>query len=520
MWGQTRPEDPSDTKHDDVKKPTDAPGKLSLSTEGLRNVFSIDNDKFTFVVGDDEYHCSRVLAGLLSPKAAALMFSDSMVDRLVINIDDPAGVFGKMLKLTAGDCIEVNRENLAKMTAIAQELGNRELLRGLLGYECDAIELTPATAIERVKRKGKLEVEISAEASFIAENFYLMSTDELMELTVSELAMVLEQPNLRLESEDLLFELIEKLCEEDKSYQYLYRFIEPQYLSPASGFKFFDTIFPDLLDSFIWEKIRDYVCRQKGSFSSLGGKRRFANIVRRDSEKPFTGIFSALRQTARPVSKQRYSVSSSGTASGTNTLVTTSGHAEWVSNDAENSWICFEFLDISLNLEKYELLSRVNRMNPAPRQANDANTGASSAAPPVGGTASNGGWGSRGTSFGTNWGTNPQSNGTSSNAPGTAGTSSASSNDDGYLCKWVIEASNDNSTWTILDERTEQMSPGIVKVFECANRPIQPFKFIRLRQTGPNSAGRHSLAVSGIDFYGAWTSQTKTSASGWGSGTL
>ena len=497
MWGQTRPEDPSDTKHDDVKKPTDAPGKLSLSTEGLRNVFSIDNDKFTFVVGDDEYHCSRVLAGLLSPKAAALMFSDSMVDRLVINIDDPAGVFGKMLKLTAGDCIEVNRENLAKMTAIAQELGNRELLRGLLGYECDAIELTPATAIERVKRKGKLEVEISAEASFIAENFHLMSTDGLMELTVSELAMVLEQPNLRLESEDLLFELIEKLCEEDKSYQYLYRFIEPQYLSPASGFKFFDTIFPDLLDSFIWEKIRDYVCRQKGSFSSLGGKRRFANIVRRDSEKPFTGIFSALRQTARPVSKQRYSVSSSGTASGTNTLVTTSGHAEWVSNDAENSWICFEFLDISLNLEKYELRSRVRR------QASDANT-AGSAAPPVGapGTAN---WGSN------HW-ANPLSSGT--------GTTSSSSNDDGYLCKWVIEASNDNSTWTILDERTEQMSPGIVKVFECANRPIQPFKFIRLRQTGPNSAGRHSLAVSGIDFYGAWTSQTKTSASGWGSGTL
>ena len=499
MWRMKPSEAPQDTKEDGGKKATDAPGKLSLSTEGLRNVFSIDNDKFTFVVGDDEYHCSRVLAGLLSPKAAAMMLCDAMVDRFVIDIEDPTQVFGKMLKLTAGDSIEVDQENVTKMTAIAQELGNRELLRGLIGYECHAIELTPATAIERMKRKGKLEVEITEEASFIAENFYLMNTDDLMTLTVSELATVLEQPNLRLDSEDLLLELIEKLCQEDKSYEYLYRYIEMQFLSRASGCKFFDTIFPDLLDSVIWEKIRDCVYRQKGW--TAGG--RFAKVVRYDPEKPFNGIVTRL---GRSKSQQRYSISSSGTASGTTTSVTSNGYTEWISNDAENSWICFELLDITLNLEKYELRSRVNRMNPAPRQANDANTGASSAAPPVGGTTSNGGWG-RGTSFGTVWGTNPQSNGTSSNAPGTAGTSSASSNDDGYLCKWVIEASNDNSTWTILDERTEEMKPGVVKVFECANRPFKTFKFIRLRQTGPNSAGRHSLAVSFLDFYGSWTAQ-------------
>jgi hypothetical protein len=71
-----------------------------------------------------------------------------------------------------------------------------------------------------------------------------------------------------------------------------------------------------------------------------------------------------------------------------------------------------------------------------------------------------------------------------------------------FLLQWELEGSNDKQTWTSLDRRNTRELAGkyLVKTFECEK--VNFYRFIRLRQTGPNSVGLHCLLLSNIEFFG------------------
>lgn len=70
---------------------------------------------------------------------------------------------------------------------------------------------------------------------------------------------------------------------------------------------------------------------------------------------------------------------------------------------------------------------------------------------------------------------------------------------------WVIEASNDNKNWDLIDERNNcpfLNGRNFIHTFKIKNQVHNKYRYIRLRQTKPNWAESNYLMISCIEFYG------------------
>lgn len=72
---------------------------------------------------------------------------------------------------------------------------------------------------------------------------------------------------------------------------------------------------------------------------------------------------------------------------------------------------------------------------------------------------------------------------------------------------WVIEGSNDESQWKVLDTRTgvtNLIGLHTIYTFEISEQ-LQPndfYQFIRLRMTGPNNGRTNILNLSALEYFG------------------
>lgn len=68
---------------------------------------------------------------------------------------------------------------------------------------------------------------------------------------------------------------------------------------------------------------------------------------------------------------------------------------------------------------------------------------------------------------------------------------------------WVIEVSNDNASWTIIDgQDTDVLDKALFAHFGIAQVPREGFRFIRLRATGWNTRGAMRFETNFIEFFG------------------
>lgn len=74
-----------------------------------------------------------------------------------------------------------------------------------------------------------------------------------------------------------------------------------------------------------------------------------------------------------------------------------------------------------------------------------------------------------------------------------------------YPKSWVIEGSNDNKQWEIVDEENNCSylnGENLVHTFHINKNNNKEFQYIRMRSTGPNWAGENYLAFSLFEIYG------------------
>ena len=79
-----------------------------------------------------------------------------------------------------------------------------------------------------------------------------------------------------------------------------------------------------------------------------------------------------------------------------------------------------------------------------------------------------------------------------------------------YPRSWVLEVSNDGSTWTVVDCRDENADVATkyaIHNFAIRPRPLGKFRFVRLRQTGTNHSGRNHLVINALELFGILSSQ-------------
>jgi hypothetical protein len=77
-----------------------------------------------------------------------------------------------------------------------------------------------------------------------------------------------------------------------------------------------------------------------------------------------------------------------------------------------------------------------------------------------------------------------------------------------HMKSWVIEVTNDRSitdSWIEIDRRENNQDlngKGFVQIFQCSNTQNGEFRYIRLRQIGPNHHGQHFMIIAAFEVFG------------------
>lgn len=72
---------------------------------------------------------------------------------------------------------------------------------------------------------------------------------------------------------------------------------------------------------------------------------------------------------------------------------------------------------------------------------------------------------------------------------------------------WVLEGSNDNSKWDVIDERKDDSSLKqnmTIKTFTVSSNAKNAYRYVRIRQTGLNWYNRYYLTFGKFEFYGVF----------------
>ena len=74
-----------------------------------------------------------------------------------------------------------------------------------------------------------------------------------------------------------------------------------------------------------------------------------------------------------------------------------------------------------------------------------------------------------------------------------------------HLKSWVIEVSNDGSSWTEIDRRDDNNDlngPYLTGNFQISRVPSESLRFFRLRQTGETHRGGYYVEISSMEIFG------------------
>ena len=244
---------------------------FQLTTKRMKEASRFEEEKFMFIVSGEEYECSRFQACFFSKKVCRILTGDVITDTLELTVKDPKHEFKDVLALMNGESIALTRDNSTFLEACARELENDELLSSLIGFRLENEKLTRENVVDRMHMKRSFLIEYDEEIQFAAEHFYELNEETIENLTVDELEEVLRHKQLRLSTEDKLFEILFQLASKDEVYNSLMRYVRLQNLSLAVLDEFLSYVFPTFLDNEIWNQICG--CLRLVSESELSKKR-------------------------------------------------------------------------------------------------------------------------------------------------------------------------------------------------------------------------------------------------------
>ena len=413
----------------------------------MKEASRFEEEKFVFIVAGEEYECSRFQACFFSKKVCRILTGDVITDTLELTVKDPKHEFKDVLALMNGESIALTRDNSSFLEACARELENDELLSSLIGFRLENEKLTRENVVDRMHMKRSFLIEYDEEIQFAAEHFYELNEETIENLTVDELEEVLRHKQLRLSTEDKLFEILFQLASKDEVYNSLMRYVRLQNLSLAVLDEFLSYVFPTFLDNEIWNQICG--CLRLVSESELSKKdspnTRYGVQAKKNvnefaiNNAQFTGIIAHLRQKCggNVHEKGIVNITASGTGSGQCHQITNYGwNGRWSSQDQPNSWVQFDFKSPIVCINGYTIKS-------------------------------------------------PES-------------------ENLYCKEWVIEVSNDGQNWEVIDTRSNDDLKGrlTVRTYQCGSPKTDFRRFVRLRQTGKAGDGKDFLDLSELEFFG------------------
>lgn len=403
----------------------------------LENVnFNLYGDNFVFKFKDTEYKCNPILGDILSPIISKNHQSDIMYSEFSFDLEDPNHYFQDILNLAQGDSITINDKNKEFFQKVAFILNNKELSEICFG-EVD--ELTIYNIFDHIQLRKLQNLRYSKELKFIAANLYQIPISKLEKFSLADLDIIFSSNDLKLSSEEELFDFIYELSIKDKKFTSLFEYVYFEFIDSKRVKLFMDLIEDNSLNYSMWKSLTRrlqlplsespyvpsrYLCSSSG------------HLVEDDGHHH--GIFSYLNGKYIKFTSAVSCSSSSKLVGNVENILIMSGNSAFQTKNLPNQWIKVFFKCGAVKVSSYQIRSY-----------------------------------------------------------------NYDANQHHHLKSWVLEGSNDDISWVQIDEHIDDDSlNGRLKVgtYHVNNNSV--FRYIRLRQIGKTWANKDYLLLTGFELFG------------------
>jgi hypothetical protein len=415
---------------------------FSLSAKGLTHIPTQNYRimQFTFTVAGISYITTNLMADFLSLKLARLHAATPLLESFALDASDPQRCFAHFLSLARGESVEISDSNADYYLSFATILENPELFQFLSAARPQ--ELTLSNAVDRLSLLRRMELSHAEEIQFVADHFFEFPHTDIGRLEPSLLSEVIGASGPR--DPEGLFALISAATQSDPRYFDLFQFVPFERLSLQSMSRFIglaDSLAPSVsLGSAVWRSLcRRLLC--DGTAPAAPAPPSGAQSVTEfDPSRPLFGIISYLSQ------KYGGNVHKNG-------IVRVTSSSSYSVRVPENIVALDQksyFYSNNGHNEwiAYEFVTVVVTPTVYSLQTRLYGGGC-------------------------------------------------------HIQSWALEGSGDGLNWIELDRQTDVADLndlGRIKSFPVSCR-VQ-CKFIRLRQTGPNSSGNNHLCLSRLELFG------------------
>lgn len=421
--------------------------QIQLKIESFKEIpLQSYNKDFTFIVNGKEFYTSKIESDLLSSKISKIHLNDPTFDNIIINTQ-AQGDFSQFLRLSNFSTNSIPENELDFINELIDILGSEHIT----SLTCDQ-KLTVDNIFQIMKKhqkRSRFDQKSHSEIiEFISSHFgQLISSkkEEFYDFDVNSLFEIISNDHLRLNSEDQLLEFVNELYKLDTKYSILYDEILFENVSSKTIQEFIQIFDTEKMSQMTWIhlcdrlKIEIQVAQRVSQLSRYDKKESFSIPF---TGKEFEGIIS---------------------------------HIQKLNQNCDN---CIDVTSSSIYCDDEEFNPRKAILFDETKK-----------------------------SFGSlnqkgSWICIDFKEYKVSPSHYTIRSSHAFCN---LPKSWVIEGSNDCDQWEVLDEEINNSSikqNNVVHTFEMNKPSSKAFRYIRMKNTGPDWGGSNYLFINAIEFYG------------------
>ena len=417
-----------------------------LSSKGLSRLVNAPNgDMININVGSVNYPVDIHVACYISPLISRMVLTDPFLSEFHFSYIEE-DQFSLIIDLMSGRPVCINDDNVDFLIRAGQIFENDELIMLCLQFINEPIKVT--NVLSKIIRKFQLHVDYTSEVEFAAKHLYEFDEEVLKTLDLQILRSILGCKSLQITNEIWLFDFISSLINEfGNEYRSLLGYIMFEALDDRRMAEFINLITPEEIDGMLWQSLSNRLMKNVVNASPSMRTHKNNSILSAASETysfngdPFDGIFANLSKLHGNLTENGIvQLSSSGNISmPPNDIIDHNFNGYWYSTNQNNSWIMFDFgSKIKIKPSSYTL--RTGHFMPCVVE---------------------------------------------------------------HLKSWVLEGSLDAKNWSELDRQknTQDLNGDFkYKTYHC--KPVNAFRYIRLRQTSKNHHNSHFLFLNNIELFG------------------
>lgn len=416
-----------------------------------------DND-FTFIVNGQEFKTSRLQAELLSTKICQNHLIDPTLNKIIINTK-VSGDFSKILKLINFEEKSFSTEEIPFISEIFQilDIDSIKIINSTEEKERDI-----NTIFELINKHENYEIfysdPLKEDIDFISSHFYELNDEKIKnfcKLKTSTIEKIIGHSKLRLNTEDQLLNIINQLYKTDSANSFLYCFVDFLNVSVETISEFLRIFDINDITNETWESIstrllqdiikNEKTCdKRKCYFNKEQQKPKSTKSTKNkeiqfDNNNSLNGILNFLKKQSNNNIEDAIKITASSVGYGPLTNLL----------QYEDPTKYFYSID---EPNSWICIDFINRRIIPTHYTIRTRQGASD---------------------------HPKS--------------------------WVIEGSNDNYTWEQIDSQTncnETNGKGVVRTFIIQKELKNEFRYLRMKETGPNWCNHNFLEFSAIEFHG------------------